>query len=128
MEDVKNEIKVIELLRQKGNHPHVIEMIQHGWLETAGNTNFIDMELADLTLADYIGYLFHNKSLGDTAKVNENSNPLYSKRDCTELQRLHTMWEIGSQIVSGLNFLHGNGHVHRDLKAENDKTWFTLFV
>jgi len=123
-EDVENEVKVVEALRKKGTHPNIIEILNHGWLETAGKVYFIDMELADLTLTEYIDYVFHNKRLDVTIPNTEGFNPVFSPRECSELQRLQTTFEIVRQVVGGLEFLHNSGHVHRDLKPQNGKKWF----
>jgi len=76
------------------------------------------MELADLTLTDYIDYIFHNKHVDIMIP---NFNAVFSPRECSELQRLRTTFEIIRQVVGGLEFLHNSGHVHRDLKPQNGK-------
>jgi len=123
-EDVENEVKVVEALRKKGTHPNIIEILNHGWLENAGKVYFIDMELADLTLTEYIDYVFHNKRLDVTIPNTEGFNPVFSPRECSKLQRLQTTFEIVRQVVGGLEFLHNSGHVHRDLKPQNGKNGF----
>lgn len=55
--DLENEIKVLDFLC-KDKHANIIEILQHGWLEMQGKTYFIDMELADISLADYIECAF----------------------------------------------------------------------
>lgn len=118
-EDVKNEVRVIDSLLQQGDHRNIIGILKHGWLETAGKVYFIDMELADLTLSEYIDYIFHNKDLQFPIPDGDVFNPVFSARDCTELERLRTVFEIGHQVACGLEFLHENAHVHRDLKPQN---------
>lgn len=58
-EDVENEIKALQSLYQTGGHAHIIEVLKHGWLETTEKVYYIDMELADLSLAEYITTVFH---------------------------------------------------------------------
>jgi len=77
-EDVKNEVKVVEALRKKGTHPNIIEILNHGWLETSGKVYFIDMELTNVTLTDYIDYVFHNKCVDVTIPSTDGFNPLFS--------------------------------------------------
>jgi serine/threonine protein kinase len=120
-EDVKNEVNVVNALREKGTHPNIIGILNHGWLVTAGKVYFIDMELADLTLTDYINYVFHNKPLEVTTPNVREFNAVFSPRECSELQRLQTTFEIVRQVAGGLEFLHNSGHVHRDLKPQNGK-------
>ena len=123
-EDVKNEVKVVEALREKGTHPNIIEILNHGWLETAGKVYFIDMKLANLTLADYIEYVFHNKHLDIMIPDIRQFNAIFSPRECSKLERLQTTFEIVHQVVVGLEFLHNSGHVHGDLKPQNGKNGF----
>jgi len=115
--DVKNEVNVIDKLL-KSRHRHIIQILNHGWLQTAGRVYFIDMELADSTLRDYIDYVFHDK---DFCFPGEWFSAAFSHRECTELQRLQTTFEISLQVARGLEFLHSSGHVHRDIKPQNSK-------
>ena len=77
-QDVENEVKVVEALRKRGTHPNIVEILNHGWLETAGKVYFIDMELTNVTLTDYIDYVFHNKCVDVTIPSTDGFNPLFS--------------------------------------------------
>ena len=127
-EEAENEIKIIESLSRTGGHDHIIEVLKYGWLGTNEKYFFIDMELAQLSLAQYISYVFQNKSLPpDFGTLDPKYEPVFSRRDCTALQRLQTSLVICSQIASGLEFMHHSGYVHRDLKPENGNPFTQLF-
>jgi serine/threonine protein kinase len=123
--DVNNEIKALDLLFRDGQHSNLVEVIKHGWLEMGGSFYFIDMELADLSLYDYIQYVFDNQPLRSAIGFGPGFDPIFSSKDCSQLQRLHSTCAIGSQVANGLEFVHGTGHVHRDLKPQNSAC-FTL--
>jgi hypothetical protein len=69
---------------------------------------FIDMELCDLNLDDFI-YCKKDQSLVPTYFVKNKPPPLKSQQIC------HVMW----QISQGIEFLHRMEMVHRDLKPAN---------
>jgi serine/threonine protein kinase len=120
VEDVENEKKVLDSLLSKGRNDNIIEVLNHGWLETLGKVYFIDMELAEYSLADYIDYVFHDKAIPPHLSPGEQSVlNLARKRDARLLNHLSSTWSIGSQIANGLAFMHEAGHVHRDLKPQN---------
>ena len=52
-EDIKTEAQAIQKVCGKGSHPHIIELLRIGELRSSSDY-FIDMELCDLNLADYI--------------------------------------------------------------------------
>jgi hypothetical protein len=62
-ENVQNEVNTLDYLSRQRYHDNIIEIFQHWWLETARSVLFIDMELADLSLSDYVNYISRNESL-----------------------------------------------------------------
>jgi len=126
-EAVKNEAKAVDSLFQNGQHENIIEVFKHGWLDSLENNYFIDMELAELSLADYIHYVFHNANPPFGLVIDEKSHPVLTRRDSSELPRLQNACIIGHHIASGLGFMHEQGHVHRDLKPENGKLLTDFF-
>lgn len=99
---------------------NIVDILSHGWLKGAGSIYFIDMELADFSLGEYIRY--HDVSGKMSANTDLDispSHPVLVERSCTDILRLHNVWTIISHILRGLEFLHKLGHVHRDIKPDN---------
>jgi serine/threonine protein kinase len=67
---------------------------------------FIDMELCDMTLKDFITSFQASRS-----SQGESDLP-YRAPD-------QEIWTIMMQIASGLEYIHSEGEVHRDLKPAN---------
>ena len=115
--DIDNEERVISSLLTFGGHENIVSILDHGWFKFQFDFYFIDMELCDLSLRDYIDYLRGTKPTGDLTK--NSFIPVFVERDCSLLLRMRNMWMIGAHIASGLEFMHANEHVHRDLKPGN---------
>jgi serine/threonine protein kinase len=77
------------------------------------------MELADLSLYDYINYVFHSGPAPPAIAFGYQFDARFSSRECNERQRLNTAFVIAAHISNGLHFMHQNGHIHRDLKPQN---------
>ena len=67
--DIELEAEAIKKVCGKGSHPHIVEVLRIGELRHSSDY-FIDMELCDLSLADYIkgenpgdALPFYNKSV-----------------------------------------------------------------
>jgi len=108
-ETADNEKRTIKKLRGAGEHPNIIQVL--GW----GNFKFldrkyafIDMELCDVNLEQYIREQ-HNRSDLITVMVHDFEPGL------KELQ----VWDIMKQIATALAYIHKNKQVHRDLKPRN---------
>ena len=71
---------------------------------------FIDMELCDLNLAEFI----HDP-------VSQNPSIPSLVKDITPSLRAQQVWYIMMHITSGLAYLHSLNVVHRDLKPPNGK-------
>jgi serine/threonine protein kinase len=124
MEDIENEARVAESL-VSCRHRNIVHILRHNWLPNSFNRwYYIDMELCSFSLEVYIS--MHKQSdpfilqstLGPP-EINPKNWPVVCEPGCSLTQRFFNMWTIGSHIASGLQHLHAQKCVHRDLKPGN---------
>jgi serine/threonine protein kinase len=110
--ELENETAAIRKICGQKRHTHIVAVLRIGELE---NTSyyFIDMELCDLTLHDYI----HPTKPPDPAA----SLPIFIK-DKPPPIKAQQIWNVMQQITSGLAYIHSLNLAHRDLKPANSKT------
>jgi serine/threonine protein kinase len=90
-------------------HPNIIEIIQHGRLRENSVFYYIDMELCNFNLEEYIqGQRCAPRLLSWASVLQYGEGPFFT---CFILQ----------QIISGLKFIHDHNEVHRDLNPQNGK-------
>ena len=108
--DIDNEIRAVTKLCKSG-HANIVQVFEFGLLKDDSAWHFIDMELCDFTLENYIR--------GD------ETPPLLSWEQ-VKLQKLFhtTISDINGQILEGLIFIHGHREVHRDLSPQNSNVKF----
>jgi len=107
-ERVKREVLAIQKLCGQGAHRNIVQVVDHGLIWNYGYY-YIDMELCDMSLNDYL----HPKLPPDPSA----SLPCFIEGGGSN--SLIQMWTIMSQIASGLEYIHRKGHVHRDIKPAN---------
>lgn len=87
---------------------NLTQVFRHGWLPDI-NHYFIDMELCDFDLENYI-------------KGADNYLISDEQRSLTRLQGKrgpYDIVQIAKQIANGVAFIHLHNKVHRDLKPKN---------
>jgi serine/threonine protein kinase len=120
---VERETQILLELHKAGEHRNIIKILGHGWLPKPYSFYYIDMDLCDSNLHDYI----YGARLAETERLlEENPSPVYAPRECDLLIKLRNIWAIMTHISDGLEFIHANGHVHRDLKPRNGILAFGL--
>ena len=97
---IANEARAVRELCTPGAHPNIIAVIMHGELPSA-QLYFIDMELCDINLSQYIH-----------GAITLPSIPNFT-RDPQQIG------QIMKHIASGVKYIHSRNVVHRDLKPDN---------
>jgi len=115
--EIENEGRLISSFLENGGHRNIVTVTSHGWIR---DFYFIDMELCDLTLNDYIAY-FDGLSSPPFEIIGQLS-PVFIEKNCSPILKIQNIWTIGTHIARGLEFMHGKGQVHRDLKPRNGIT------
>src|SRR5271170_4748635 len=119
---VESETRILLELHRAGDHGNIINILGHGWRPKPHSYFYIDMNLCDSNLHDYI---YGTRLVEITqASLENNQSPVYTPRECPLLTKLRNTWAIMAHISDGLTFIHINGQVHRDLKPRNGS--FTL--
>jgi len=104
---IENEVQAITKLCEKGAHLHIVRVLKIGELRDT-RFLFIDMELCDLNLAEFIHCT--------RAQV---SVPTYFIKDLSPPLKVRQIWNVMLQITKGVKYLHSKDIVHRDLKPAN---------
>jgi len=102
---IDDEIRAILSLYAAGGHKHIVTITEIGDIP---QNVFIDMELCDLTLHDYI-YCKKDRSEDLPYFVKDQPPPMKSQQ----------IWNVMLDIAQGVEFLHTKRMVHRDLKPVN---------
>ena len=94
-------------------HQNLVQILCHGELRDPDHPFYIDMELCDIDLKEYI---YHHKDCrplgyGRIVRSDQHSLP---PRD-----QPYYVWQIMKQISCGIAFMHQHKQVHRDLKPAN---------
>jgi serine/threonine protein kinase len=106
MDDLEKEARNIANITKIGVHNNIITITAHG---TIKDYYFIDMELCDLNLHDYI--------YRETPPEPSESIPYFVKGEgwLTAIQ----IWNVMRHIAAGVEYIHLKGHIHRDIKPRN---------
>lgn len=116
LKDIENEIEAISKIHAIGRHENIVDILGRDKLGTS-IYYFIDMELCDIDLKEY---LQGRRSIrDDNAPVQHSANLVFVSKDCGLQLKLQNAFIILSHITNGLEFAHEHNLVHRDLKPGN---------
>ena len=118
-DDVDNEVRALKKLCQN-QHPNIVQVFEYGQLNPEGTIHFIDMELCDISLGNYL--------LGQELKNVVNWATVREQGDTPT----HA-YKILQQILNGLVYIHCLDEVHRDLSPQNGMCsqlllWLTISI
>ena len=107
-DDVDNEVRAIRKLCQN-QHPNVVQVFDYGQLNPDSMIHFIDMELCDISLANYL--------------LGQELSGFASWTTIREQDEIPThAYNILQQILNGLLYIHCLEEVHRDLSPQNGES------
>lgn len=103
---IASEIRAIETLCN-GSHQNVIKVFCHGLLRPGRSVYFIDMEMCDANLEEFVAGQTQFQELINWPKASKSLRIRYALND------------VMKQILEGLIFIHSHDEVHRDLSPQN---------
>lgn len=112
-EDIEKEVAVIVQMCTTG-HGNIVQILRHDWF-SSGSIYFIDMELCNLNLHDYI---YRTQEYSQYASSFSNDSTFVVEDASTHL-KLVNIWTIIDHVAQGLEFIHEKHYIHRDLKPVN---------
>jgi len=110
--DIQNELNAITILLSNP-HINIVKVLAHGIEDTRF---YINMEYCEFNLGEYIANEEKTRSSG--LKI----WPLATKEARAQYLASHVMYDL----ISGIEFLHACGLVHRDLSLDNGKHYIVL--
>jgi serine/threonine protein kinase len=119
-QDIENEMRVIEQLQRAGDEggggkENIIDILGHGRFGGPFSFHYIDMELCDINLYDYI---YNRRVVADMPPFRRNS-AAFVLNVASPTTKILNIWTIMQHIAAGLAFIHLHGQVHRDMKPRN---------
>lgn len=121
--DIEREVRNIISLLRNGENANIISILDHGVLGSTSDCYYIDMELCDFTLHEYIKSRSGGVSCVLSIPIHDSMAPVFVRNDCTSLMRTRNIWEIAIHIACGLEFMHSHAQVHRDVKPSNGRSY-----
>jgi hypothetical protein len=100
-------VQAITTLCGPGTHINIVQVLRHGNFSHS-DFYFIDMELCDMNLRDYL----HPRSSEPSGSLPQFTRGAGSKT-------VSQIWDVMQQIAAGLEYIHLQGQVHRDIKPAN---------
>ena len=98
----------VRQLNEAGVHDNIIMIFRHGPCYEE-EEYYIDMEVCDFSLEDYVGRHFPDSG---------NNGPLYLPTSAS----VERVCNIMKDILKGVAFIHSKNLIHRDLKPANCST------
>jgi serine/threonine protein kinase len=110
---IEQEVSAITALGH-GADENVIQILRHGWLDPEESVYFIDMELCDRNLSEFIMEPL------DWTSFSCVDHPEYLRdKDPPIWWRTSEIMRVNFQLVNGTEYIHRRDMVHRDLKPTN---------
>jgi serine/threonine protein kinase len=111
-QDIRNEIRAVARLCRAGKNEYMVPVFRCGKLPI-GDYYFIDMELCDYTLRQYLD------------DQESNTDPMV-KRSAQRIEQIlaaaiktSDICQILKHIANGIMYIHSQGKIHRDIKPKN---------
>ena len=119
-EDVENEVAVISQVCVPGKSNTVVMVYEHGWLPGVDPSYYyVDMEYCSETLEERIHGNKNYAMLADIHSAIESPSTASAIPGTAPVFTTEQILDILENICSGLQYLHQEGLVHRDLKPRN---------